>query len=55
MIEIVDGLAPDTVVVTRGHASLLDGIRVAVRNRDGSALTPPVAEGANEIDPESVR
>jgi membrane fusion protein (multidrug efflux system) len=45
MIQIVDGLPPETIVVTRGHSALIDGIHISVRNLDGSPTTPAVANG----------
>lgn len=45
MIQIVDGLPPETIVVTRGHSALIDGMHISVRNLDGSPTTPAVANG----------
>jgi len=42
-VEVLEGLAHDDRVVVRGHASLIDGSRVAVRNPDGSPVAPSVA------------
>jgi len=39
-VEVVEGLADDDRVVVRGHASLVDGSRVAIRNPDGSTTAP---------------
>ncbi len=47
-VEVVEGLADDDRVVIRGHASLVDGVRVAVRNTDGSPIAPSVSGGAPE-------
>lgn len=38
-LEVVAGLEPGDRVVTRGHATLLDGARVEVRNPDGSVAS----------------
>jgi membrane fusion protein (multidrug efflux system) len=40
MVEIRKGLSPGMTVVVRGHAELIDGAVVSVRNPDG---TPRVA------------
>lgn len=45
-VEVTDGLSGNDRVVIRGHAALLDGSRVSVRNPDGS---PAVAVGAREV------
>ena len=42
-VEVLEGLAHDDRVVVRGHASLIDGSRVTVRNPDGSSVAPSVA------------
>ena len=47
-IEVLEGLAHDDRVVVRGHAALIDGTRVTVRNPDGSRSAPPVAEAPRE-------
>jgi membrane fusion protein (multidrug efflux system) len=43
MVEIVKGLEASDVVVTRGHAGLVDGMRVSPRNPDGSPFQASVA------------
>ena len=43
-VEVIEGLGEDDVVVVRGHAALLDGLRVSIRNNDGSpaiSAAPP--------------
>ena len=47
MVVVLGGMPPGTQVVTRGHTTLPDGVRVSVRNPDGSIATPAVA-GAPE-------
>lgn len=47
-VEVVRGLEARDVVVRRGHTELVDGSRVAVRNADGTPVTPQVAEGREE-------
>jgi membrane fusion protein (multidrug efflux system) len=42
-VEIVKGLETSDVVVTRGHAGLVDGMRVSPRNPDGSPFQASVA------------
>jgi RND family efflux transporter MFP subunit len=42
-VEVVEGLAPGDQVVIRGHASLIDGAVVSLRNTDGTAAGPDVA------------
>jgi membrane fusion protein (multidrug efflux system) len=44
-IEIRRGVAPDEIVVQRGHGELADGARVTVRDLDGSLPNPAVADG----------
>jgi membrane fusion protein (multidrug efflux system) len=44
-VEILSGLSPSDIVVTRGQTALLDGARVSVRNVDG---TPSVAKAPQE-------
>lgn len=44
-VEVLSGLAPTDVVVTRGQIALIDGARVSVRNVDG---TPSVAKAPEE-------
>jgi membrane fusion protein (multidrug efflux system) len=44
-LEVVSGLAGGDLIVRRGHTRLIDGSLVAMRNPDGSSVTPPVAEG----------
>lgn len=48
MIEVREGLAPDSIVVVRGHTRLTDGQRVQVRNPDGSVVAPAVASKPDE-------
>ena len=46
-VEVVEGLGVDDAVVVRGHAALLDGLRVSIRNIDGSpaiGAAPPQDE-----------
>jgi membrane fusion protein (multidrug efflux system) len=45
-VEVIEGLGEDDMVVVRGHAALLDGLRVSIRNADGSPTiaAPPPAE-----------
>jgi membrane fusion protein (multidrug efflux system) len=47
MVVILGGMPPGTQVVTRGHTTLPDGVRVTVRHPDGTIVTPAVA-GAPE-------
>jgi membrane fusion protein (multidrug efflux system) len=42
-VEVRSGLARGDVVVSRGHADLIDGSRIVARNPDGSPLAPAVA------------
>jgi membrane fusion protein (multidrug efflux system) len=42
-VEVRSGLAPGDVVVSRGHADLIDGARVVPRTPDGTPVTPQVA------------
>jgi membrane fusion protein (multidrug efflux system) len=44
-IEVVSGIRPGDSVVIRGHAALVDGSRVSVRDLDGNPVTPAVANG----------
>jgi len=44
-IEIREGLEADETVVRRGHAELVDGTRVSVRDLDGNLANPAVADG----------
>ncbi len=54
-VEIVSGLAAGDRVVVRGHASLVDGERVAPRQPDGSLVEPipHVAEARPDPSPDS--
>jgi len=47
-VEVVKGLSPGDVVVSRGHAALVDGARVAPRQPDGSPLEGGVPGGVAE-------
>ncbi len=38
-VEVLQGLAPEDRVVTRGHTDISDGVRVAVRSADGADPT----------------
>lgn len=40
-LEVVRGLAPGDRVVTRGHAALINGAKVQIRNLDGSPKSEP--------------
>jgi membrane fusion protein (multidrug efflux system) len=42
-VEVKSGLARGDLVVSRGHADLIDGSKVVARNPDGSDVTPAVA------------
>jgi membrane fusion protein (multidrug efflux system) len=44
-IEVVSGIRPGDSVVIRGHAALVDGSRVSVRDLDGNPAPPAVANG----------
>ncbi len=44
-IEVVSGIRPGDSVVIRGHAALVDGSRVSVRDLDGNPVPPAVANG----------
>jgi membrane fusion protein (multidrug efflux system) len=46
LVEIVKGLGPGDLVVTRGQAGLVDGMRVSPRNPDGSPVQAAVAMDA---------
>ena len=41
----MSGIRPGDSVVIRGHAALVDGSRVSVRDLDGNPVTPAVANG----------
>ena len=43
MVVILGGMPAGTQVLTRGHTTLPDGVRVTVRRPDGSIATPAVA------------
>ena len=47
-VEVRSGLRPSDHVVTRGHASLVDGAVVSPRNLDGTPARPALAEAARE-------
>jgi membrane fusion protein (multidrug efflux system) len=44
-IEVLSGVGPRDSVVIRGHAGLVDGSRVSVRDLDGNPVPPAVADG----------
>ena len=41
-VEVIEGLAEDDVIVVRGHAALMDGAVVSVRNFDGTPVNRPI-------------
>jgi membrane fusion protein (multidrug efflux system) len=49
-VEIIEGLDPGDWVVTRGHASLLDGALVRPRTLDGAEFSRPLAQAARGGD-----
>ena len=48
VVEVVRGLEPGDMVVSRGHATLVDGEVVMPRHPDGSPLQSPVPDVASE-------
>jgi membrane fusion protein (multidrug efflux system) len=51
-IEIVKGLAPDDLVVARGHAELIDGAKIVARNADGTLAVSSGPRAAVETESE---
>ena len=51
-IEIVDGLAPDDRIVSRGHAELIDGSKIVARNADGTLAVSSGPRAAAETGSE---
>lgn len=52
-VEVRYGVGPEDRVVTRGHADLIDGAAVSVRNPDGSITVPAVASGPPDVRTEA--
>jgi len=50
-VEVIEGLAEEDVVVVRGHAALMDGAAVSVRNFDGTPVNRPIASGPDGEHP----
>jgi membrane fusion protein (multidrug efflux system) len=50
VVEVKSGLARGDLVVSRGHADLIDGSKVVARNPDGSAITPAVASPTAAVE-----
>jgi membrane fusion protein (multidrug efflux system) len=45
-VEVVSGLRAGDLVVSRGHARLVDGERIMPRNADGTLVVPPIPDVA---------